>query len=115
MSWVGWWWTGSLLANFCFIAIEYINRNATNGWPVLHHPLAFALIMLGQYGLYRAFNAPGSTWIFAWVVFFVGSSLTRVGAIHMGGAAHEITNWWLVSGGILGLGLASYVIKLGVK
>lgn len=74
------WWAASLIANFCIMGVEYLNHVGGYGsyWQTLLR--TGPLIIVAQWGLYRAFSE-SSHWLTAWAVFTLGNAVMRVVAV----------------------------------
>ncbi len=75
------WWLGSLIANFCVAGVEYYNR--TSGGKSFTDVLSTTwwLILLMQYGLYRAF-AGAPSFMLAWAFFTCFNMVIRLISAH---------------------------------
>lgn len=111
MTWIPW-VVASLVSNVAIIFIEYQNRSATGGWlEVL--PFTFIPIFVAQWCLFYSFNS-APHWLVAWLVFSIGNSVMRVGAVQVM-ADHEIQSWPLVLMGVSVMLGGALVLKMGLR
>lgn len=107
------WWAASLLANVAVIAIEWINHAGGYGsWPRTLLRTG-PLIVVAQWGLYRAFST-ADHWLWAWAVFTIGNAVMRVAANGLL-AGNQVGSWGHVMTGIAVMILGSLVLKGGLR
>ncbi len=106
------WYVASLLSNVCIMYVEYMNRGAAGTfWQTL--PYTAVPIVLAQWCLFHTWNnAPH--WMVAWVVFAIGSSIMRVGAVYLG-AGDEISQWPHVLLGVTVMLAGALLVKEGLR
>ncbi len=105
------WVLCSLGANVTIIWIEWLNRSTDGLGAALWK--TWPLIVVAQIGLHFAFNGP-KHWFTAWMVFVVGSSLTRIGGVAMF-APEEVSSWTRTVAGIGVMLTGAYLVKGGLS
>jgi hypothetical protein len=106
-----WWVASSILSNVCIIATEYYNRAAVGGWETAL-PKTAPLILIAQFCLFYSFNT-APHWLVAWMVFTVGNSIMRVGAVRFFFAG-EVASWVTVCLGAATMLVGALVLKRGL-
>ena len=109
---VPWWVVASLASNVAIIATEYLNRHAPGGWTSVL-PQTLPLIIAAQFCLFVLFKG-APHWMIAWLVFAVGNSAMRVGAVYFF-AGHEVRNWAFVLIGTAVILAGAFTLKAGLR
>lgn len=107
------WWVASLLANICIMGVEYFNHAGGYGSWMRTLPRTGPLILVAQWGLYRAFSE-SPNWMMAWAVFTLGNAVMRVAANAVL-AGNQIGSWLHVLTGVAVMMLGSLVLKGGLR
>lgn len=105
------WVAFSLIANFVIIATETINRGAVGGWATVL-VRTVPLIFVAQYALFRSFNG-APHFMLAWVVFTLGNSIVRIGAVRLFGLG-TVESWPLLLCGVAVMFGGAYLLKEGL-
>lgn len=105
------WWVFCLISGLAVIWTELIYRGTTGTW-LSTLPQTAPLILIAQFGLFRAFNeAPH--WFLAWAVFCVGSSIMRASAVGLFG--DKVSNWPLALVSIAIMLSGAFLMKTALK
>lgn len=107
------WWAASLLSNVCIMCVEYMNHAGGYGSFSATFLRTAPLILVAQWGLYRAFSG-AEHWLIAWAVFTVGNSIMRVSAVYTL-QGDEVGNWFQVMTAIGIMMGGAFLLKGGLR
>lgn len=102
-----------MISNVAIIYVEFVNRTSPGSW-IDALPRTAIPIILAQWCLWRAFSG-APHWMLGWAFFTVGNAVMRCGAIALiGTEADQVGNWWIVTAGVAGMILCSFIVKRGL-
>lgn len=107
------WWAASLLSNACIMAVEYLNHAGGYGSFTATLLRTGPLIIVAQWGLYRAFSC-AEHWLIAWAVFTIGNSVMRVAAVYVT-HSHQVGNWFQAMTAVSIMIGGAYLLKGALK
>ena len=107
------WWIASLIANAAVIGVEYLNH--AGGYGSWHATLLRTgpLIVVAQWGLYRAFSGTDH-WLAAWAVFTLGNAVMRLAGVGLL-VGNQIGSWVYVTLGVAIMIGGSFILKEGLR
>lgn len=107
------WWAASLIANASIIGIEYLNHAGGYGSWRLTLIRTGGLIVIAQWGLYRAFSG-AENWLTAWAIFTLGNALMRLAGVGLL-VGNQIGSWGHVVLGTAVMIGGSWILKEGLR